>query len=245
MRHSCGAILYSYDTKGNLGIILGMEGTHWLPFKGGRDVGETLEDAAIREIYEETCKLVKIDTIKLEHSFSSKHKHYHIGLCNVPYEVIDKFESARENAVDKKYTEKTCIKFFPFLTLKKNSDLHSLTRASIKFYWNKLLALSFKKTLVNRTGERLRKLGKHVIPGEEQSKTQKISNRRFKRTNGKAGAVYKHNESFIHFNVRQKYKRTFKKTSFLKQPIKYGLNYTPQHEMERERNRVWRRSSAV
>lgn len=142
MKHSCGAILYSFDSKGRLGIILGLEGRCWFPFKGCKDKGETYEQAAIREIYEETCGLVKINGINLEHEFSSKNKHYHIGLVYVSYDFIKKFDEIRCHMVEKQFLEKTRVKFFPLNEIHCFQRIHSLTLVSIRFFWNKLLCLT-------------------------------------------------------------------------------------------------------
>lgn len=144
MKHSCGAILYSYDTNGNLGIILGMEGWEWFPFKGCMAFGETFEETAIREIYEETCGLVSLQTIFLEHHFNSKHKHYHIGLVPVDYSLIDKFNQRIKTEERMEFLEKKCIKFFTIDEL-KICNLHQITKASINFFWDKLLLLSKNK----------------------------------------------------------------------------------------------------
>jgi len=147
MKHSCGAILYTYDLYGKLGIILGMENNVWLPFKGSCEYGETKEETAIREIYEETCKLVQIDHIQLTHKFSSKHKHYHIGLCQVPYDIIHLFAIKRKKETNKKYTEKTKIRCFTLDELRTDKNIHNITKASIRFYWNDLIQLSKKRQI--------------------------------------------------------------------------------------------------
>lgn len=143
MRHSCGAILYAYDTNGDLGIILGKERTHWLPFKGRCEENETFEEAAIREIYEETCKLVKLDTIELKHKFTTKHKHYHIGLCLVDYDIIKTFHIRRKMETESRYREKQTIKFF-LLSELHNCSIHSISRASVDYFWNQLVMLKKK-----------------------------------------------------------------------------------------------------
>jgi len=159
MKHSCGAILYAYDPNGDLGIILGMEGTHWLPFKGGCEGDETFEDAAVREIYEETCKLVPVKGIDLEHNFSTKHKHYHIGIHQVPYDIIKRFPKARKSETEKKYMEKQCIKFFPIGDLLGNKRIHSISRASIEYFWTQFIMLASNRQVVQKDGERLRTQG--------------------------------------------------------------------------------------
>jgi ADP-ribose pyrophosphatase YjhB (NUDIX family) len=139
MKTSCGAILYTFNNFGELGIILGEELDEcWLPFKGCNENGESLEETAIREINEETCGLIQLDSIELEHVFTTKRKKYHIGICEVPYDIIEKFEKAHllENRIH--YKEKKQIKFFPINECLNNDKIHSISKASIRFYWNKL-----------------------------------------------------------------------------------------------------------
>lgn len=142
MKHSSGAILYTFDPDGVCGIILGMEHWSWLPFKGGNKVGETLEDAAIREVYEETGGLVMLKNIALEHSFSSHHKHYHIGLSKAPYSIIEEFDKVKLVETRKEFSEKKMLKFFSLDAIKNNTCIHSLTMASINFYWDRLNAIA-------------------------------------------------------------------------------------------------------
>jgi len=149
MKHSCGAVLYTIDpTTNKLGIILGMEGWHWLPFKGCANVGESFEKAAIREINEETCGLVNIKSLSLDHHFNSKNKHYHMGLVKVDYNIINEFDKVREKTTKKEFLEKKQIKFFALDEIKRDiTKIHNITRASIDFYWDKLLAISEGKNL--------------------------------------------------------------------------------------------------
>lgn len=142
MKNSCGAIFYTYDPNGTIGIILGLEGVHWFPFKGCAEPGESLEQTAIREIKEETCGLVNLDKIHLEHYFTSKRKHYYIGLCLVDYNIIDMFSNARIDENRKEYREKKRLKFFTLQEAIMDSSVHSITKASIKYFWNKLMYLN-------------------------------------------------------------------------------------------------------
>lgn len=144
MRHSCGAILYAFDPKGQLGIILGLEGYHWLPFKGGPEKNETFEEAAIREIYEETCKIVKLDYINLKHNFKSKHKSYHIGLVKVNYNIIENFKKKRKRENKNIYKEKKEIAFFPLNIVRTHTAVHNITLASINYYWDQLIKINDK-----------------------------------------------------------------------------------------------------
>jgi ADP-ribose pyrophosphatase YjhB (NUDIX family) len=143
MKTSCGAILYTFDPNGVLGIILGSEGSdEWLPFKGCNEPGETFEETAIREIKEETCGLVSLESVNLEHVFTTKHKVYRIGLCFVEYDLIAKFRQARLLENRKEFREKQDLRFFPLESIYAQNMVHSISRASVKFYWDKLIALS-------------------------------------------------------------------------------------------------------
>jgi hypothetical protein len=157
MKTSCGALFYSYDNEGNLGIILGLEGVDWLPFKGCNEIGETFEQTAIREIKEETCGLIVIENINLEHRFTSKRKHYCIGLCEVPYDIIDKFADLRANECRHEYNEKRKLRFFKVQETLHSDMIHNISKASIKYYWNKLMALKKKVGKVEENIERTRK----------------------------------------------------------------------------------------
>jgi ADP-ribose pyrophosphatase YjhB (NUDIX family) len=149
MRNSCGAILYTYDSNGVLGIILGEEGNKWFPFKGCVKKGETLEETAKREIKEETCGLVCLENINLEHKFSSKRKNYYIGLCYVPYNIIDEFDNKIQLETRIEYKEKKRVKFFPINnSILYDNDIHSITKSSIEYYWDKLLQL-YNKNIYN------------------------------------------------------------------------------------------------
>lgn len=146
MKTSCGAIFYSYNKKGDLGIILGLEGNTWLPFKGCSEKNESFEETAIREIKEETCNLVLLDNIKLTHKFKTKHKKYYIGLCYVPYDIIEKFDNQRRYENRYEYIEKHRLAFFQFNGLLSNSTIHNLTKNSIRFYWDILMELNYNPT---------------------------------------------------------------------------------------------------
>ena len=136
MKHSCGALLFTRDKNNQLGVILGLEDDEWLPFKGCNESNETYEETAIREILEETCGLIQITNISLEHRLTSKRKHYKIGLVLVDYDICDKFPKARniEN-LQEAYYEKKKIKFFPLDDV-LYSEVHNLSKASIRYYWN-------------------------------------------------------------------------------------------------------------
>lgn len=136
--HSCGAILWSVCPDGNVGVILGKENRHWLPFKGGVHSGETKEQAACREVWEETAGLVTIKNIDLCHSFVTSSKHYHIGLCRVDYGIISAFAQARERATKKEHREKSTLKFFALCNISSH-PMHVLAGKSVVFFWRAIL----------------------------------------------------------------------------------------------------------
>ena len=141
--HSCGAILYT-SFNNDIYIILGMEKGMWFPFKGTREIGETCAEAAIREIYEETCSIVKLDDIELNCQYSTKRKYYHIGLVYVNHNIIQQFYTNRsdilvDSTIKNKniFLEKSDIKLFKFDDI-KNNKFHSITKIPILFYYDKL-----------------------------------------------------------------------------------------------------------
>jgi 8-oxo-dGTP pyrophosphatase MutT (NUDIX family) len=161
MKTSCGALFYSFNTDGDIGVILGLEYYDWLPFKGCVEAGETPEQAAIREVHEETCGLVCLETIDLNHKFMSKRKHYHIGLCFVPCDIIDKFSELVKDENRKAFKEKKELKFFPLNDILSNDTIHCISKASIAYYWDQLQLLAEANgkpcKLPNVNVERLRK----------------------------------------------------------------------------------------
>jgi ADP-ribose pyrophosphatase YjhB (NUDIX family) len=142
MKNSCGAIFYAFDPSGQIGIILGEEGDDFLPFKGCNEPGETYEQTAIREIHEETCGLINISDIKLEHVFSTKSKIYRIGICQVPYSIVEQFNKSRLLESRKVFREKKELLFFPITTVLSNPRVHNISRSSIKYYWDRIISLS-------------------------------------------------------------------------------------------------------
>lgn len=146
--HSCGSILYTiYNNK--IYIILGKEHGDWFPFKGKCEQGETYEQAAVREIEEETCKLVKLNPndISLNCHFSTSRKYYHIGLNFVPYTFIKEFYFTRKLIEDKKYLEKTHIKMFELSKIDKYL-FHQVTSIPLIYYYPFLKNLQEK---INKT----------------------------------------------------------------------------------------------
>jgi hypothetical protein len=154
-KHSSGAILYTiYDNK--VYIVLGLEKGDYFPFKGVREKYETNKQTAIREIFEETCGVLTINDINLLCNFSTKRKHYHIGLVYISLNEIKQFsinkikiENDKEN-IEKNwiYLEKIDIKIFKLDYLCKYK-FHEITYKPIKFYQNQLISIqnSIKKNV--------------------------------------------------------------------------------------------------
>lgn len=143
MNHSCGALLYSINPEGKIGIVLGHEYGHWSLFKGRVDPGESYEQCAIREIYEETGGLLKLDKVSLDCVFSSRVKTYHVGLAYLPYELIEKFNTRtiHENPA---FNEKEKIKFFEYSTLDiAAQDAH--VKVAIQYYSDHLDIIRHQK----------------------------------------------------------------------------------------------------
>lgn len=154
-KQSCGAIFYTFDPNGQIGIILGNESRTdqeaWLPFKGLVQPGETYEQTAKREVLEETCGLVNIESINLNHHFSTKYKDYHIGLCEVPFDIIEQFAQKKKTETREEFLEKKELRFFPLKTVLGAPNVHSISRASIIFYQDLLYNISFLRTGINST----------------------------------------------------------------------------------------------
>ena len=141
-KHSCGAILYLVENN-TVFIILGMEKGQWFPFKGVREKGETNDCAAIREINEETCGSVCIKYIDLKCNYSTKRKHYHIGLVIIYKNDFINFYKNRENMINcgkVDFLEKNKIKMFQIDNILVN-NFHEITSIPIKFYLPYLINL--------------------------------------------------------------------------------------------------------
>jgi hypothetical protein len=140
-KHSCGAILYTVHNN-KIYIILGMEKGQWFPFKGIRENCESNEQAAIREIYEETCGVTKLCSIDLKCNYSTKRKHYHIGLVKVSADIINQFYRNQEDISKENrycdnynsYLEKSNIRMFS-LNCIINTKFHEVTSMPLKYYY--------------------------------------------------------------------------------------------------------------
>jgi 8-oxo-dGTP pyrophosphatase MutT (NUDIX family) len=150
-KHSCGAILYTIHNN-SVYVVLGMEKSQWFPFKGVREHGESNTQAAIREICEETCAVLTPDDLTelvLDCHYSTKKKHYHIGLAYISPDGIDRFyynrnklvrESHRNNTGNFNkwsFLEKTNISMIHINDL-YNYKFHAITNIPIKHYYSQL-----------------------------------------------------------------------------------------------------------
>lgn len=150
-KHSCGALLYTIY-KNQVFVVLGMEKGNWFPFKGTREHGESNNDAAIREVCEETCNVVKIKKINLDCNYSTKRKYYHIGLVEIPYTGINQFYKNRKKVLDY-IREKKCDKEQFYSCIEKtyidmfhingilSRNFHTVTMKPIKYYYKKLMQI--------------------------------------------------------------------------------------------------------
>lgn len=142
MKISYGAIFYSVDPGGNPGVILGDEGDDcesYLPFKGAAEQDETPEQAACREIKEETSDLVDIGEIQLELKFSTKRKTYWLGLIKVDYDIVEKFNQKRELETRPECLEKKKIKFFTLVSVLQDETVHIISKTAIRYYFERLI----------------------------------------------------------------------------------------------------------
>ena len=151
--NSCGAILYSYDENGNMGFILGKEEIcdggklKWYPFKGCSDKNETLEQTAIREVFEETGGLVKIEKIDLYLAFTTPKKQYYIGLHYAPYSIVEKYNNMNKDILNDAFKEKKEIKFFLYSEIKKEKDLADMTKKMLNFFKDEIKDIPKKRVL--------------------------------------------------------------------------------------------------
>jgi hypothetical protein len=248
MKNSCGAIFYAYDDNGQLGIILGEEGKEeWLPFKGGAEENESFENAAIREIREETCGLVIVDDIVLEHRFSTKRKDYYIGLCQVPYSIIEEFRKKVVDETRKEFKEKKALKFFLLKDVLKVPSVHSISRASIRYYWDRLNYLANNPPAEN---ERMRC---HGITHKYAEKIKKTMNNNLLDLINDADKpdlneyYYMNNVNDAkNFNYNRcqslnKKKNINRRNTLLTKPIRYNMRFTPNMDKSASNAQLWRR----
>ena len=116
------------------------------------------------EIYEETCGVIKLNSIDLKCKYSTKRKHYHIGLIEIQPDDINKFYKNRELIMTDfscdnyhSYLEKSDIKMFSLDSIFKN-NFHSITVKPIKYYH------SYLKSLQNTLDIRVSKSLAYAMP---------------------------------------------------------------------------------
>ena len=157
-----------------------MEKGQWFPFKGLRERGETNIQAAIREIREETCDAVHVDRIDLDCNYSTKRKHYHIGLYMITInEIIQFFHNRISNNLDKVYLEKEDIKLFPVDNIGEYV-FHEITRIPIEFYYSALIRLQSNirsNTIIRQT---------HDIQFQNKPKKKNVENLRIRTHSAKS-----------------------------------------------------------
>jgi hypothetical protein len=154
MKISCGAIFYTFDIHNNIEVVLGLEGDQWFPFKGCKEADETIKQTAIREIREETCGLVDIKEINLEHKFSSKRKIYFIGICEVSNDFVNQFEKKRLEETRVAFMEKKAVRTFSLSEAFTNKAVHNITKSSLYYFENKLKLLELERKMdINKTCE--------------------------------------------------------------------------------------------
>ena len=144
MKVSCGGILYAYNNAGDVGVILGREGGGYFPLKGRKEPGETMEQTAMREIYEESCGTVKLNDIVLDCKIESTSKKYFLGLVEVNYNIIEEFINKRKNETRPSFIELTELKFYKLSELFA-TKLPLVTYKAVCFYRSKLSKLQHKK----------------------------------------------------------------------------------------------------
>lgn len=141
--HSCGAILYRKDGD-KIKIILGSERIDrtgeiiYLPFKGSADHGESFEDAAKREVYEETCGLVLLEkdySISLRFLHSTKKKDNHLGIVEVKEDIVSKFNEKMKTETRAAFTEKRELKEFDLDDLFDRREVHKMCKDCVRFYF--------------------------------------------------------------------------------------------------------------
>jgi hypothetical protein len=141
MKVSCGGLLYAFDSDGDLGLILGYERCGYFPLKGRKEQGETIEQAAIREIYEESCGIVDIMDINLDCKIDSAKKRYYLGLVPVKYDIIQEFADRRKHETRSAFIEIEELKFYKLSEL-LTMRLPLITYKAISFYKDILIKIA-------------------------------------------------------------------------------------------------------
>ena len=150
LKISCGAVLYTIINK-RVYLVLGKEYENYYHYKGGCHSNETFEETAIREIYEETMGLVKLDNIILDcRNTITKNKRYILGLVYIEPIIIHQFNERKKlgnTCFPECFNEKDDMKLFSLECI-FNLDLPKPTIKPILFYYKKLYNIQ-KKLIYN------------------------------------------------------------------------------------------------
>ena len=256
-KKSCGAIFYAINNDGELGIILGdesrSESNGWLPFKGGVSSEELDTEAASREIYEETCGLVKIDPseLRLNHVFMTKRKQYYIALVEVPYDIIAKFDEIRKNEHREEFREKRKLGFFKFPDVLGMNHIHSISKASVLFYKTQLENIQVLKSDELRqrcqgiSCETAEILKEHVNAsglspsGASSDSEVEVHVRSKSRPKSKSLPVRLKNP--LKREPLREASHNKNRGELLRRPAKYNMSFTPKLEKMLDSKRVWRK----
>ena len=146
MKNSCGAVLFCFVNH-KIHIILGKEYQDYFHFKGTCTKSETLEQAAIREVYEETLGIVNVSRLPLLCTHvQTKKKKYHLGLICVQPSFVSQFTSKRKRVLnnslsqfsDKRFLEKQHVALFPLHDL---PFMRYVTQEPINFFSSFLMSV--------------------------------------------------------------------------------------------------------
>lgn len=144
---SCGGIIYTWNPTKVFGLILGFEADEWYPFTGSKKSHESYVRAAIREVYEESCKTAQVieSQMILKYIFK-KSRRYAIGICYAQYSIMEEFEKNHypgyeQHLHDEKgIFEKSKLAFIPFGEI-DTFKISGLARCVIEAYYDDLLKI--------------------------------------------------------------------------------------------------------
>lgn len=153
LKISCGGVLFTI-VNGKVYIVLGKERGKYYHYKGGVERGETYEEAAIREIYEETGGLVKLDRIVLDcRTVKTKNKHYILGLIEIDPTIVKRFNDKKRAgdyySYGYSFNEKQDMRMFPLDTIDE-LKLPNPTIMPIQYYKKKLSSYQSYSAVLRR-----------------------------------------------------------------------------------------------
>lgn len=109
---SYGVLPYAKNPKGDVVVLLGMENKTFSLFRGGKEKDETPQQAACRELHEESCGVLSTtpESVSLKYDGygfpSKKGKRWIIGAVKFDYDIlshaISQFDD-RRNAIHQQY----------------------------------------------------------------------------------------------------------------------------------------------